>query len=135
MAASERKSPLLTLPKELLFEGASLLPSFKDLNSLLRTSRFLHTFSCPELYRSAIAADNDLNFRDNILPWVLSEYRIASLKFLLNNGLSAHQKLGEHSEELLLWTYMRCHDHQRLLPLTRLLIERGADIEAKDRAL
>jgi hypothetical protein len=63
-----RKSPLLTLPNELLLEMAAHLERFRDLNCLLRTSRFFHTI----LYRRAITAADTV--RDDIVSWVPSEY-------------------------------------------------------------
>jgi hypothetical protein len=47
----------MTLPNELFLEVASHLKSFKDLNSLVRTSRFFHGMFNIQLYRRAVAAD------------------------------------------------------------------------------
>jgi hypothetical protein len=91
MVATEGKPPLLTLPNELFSEVASHSESFKDLNSLLRTSRFFHDLFNTQLYRRAIDAEDAV--RAGIVQWVLSEYRVASLTRLLDNGLSIDQKL------------------------------------------
>jgi ankyrin repeat protein len=130
------KSPLLTLPNkllkfpnELLFEVASHLERFRDLNALLRTSRFFRRLFHTLLYRRAITANDTV--RDDIVSWVLSEYRVASLTLLLDNGLSANHKFRVDGSDLLR-TLCRLDDSARLVPLARLLIERGADIEAKD---
>jgi ankyrin repeat protein len=129
------KSPLLILPNELLkfpnellLEVASHLERFRDLNALLRTSRFFRMLFHTLLYRRAITANDTV--RDGIVSWVLSEYRVASLTHLLDNGLSANHKFEEG--EYLLHTVCRLRDNERSVPLARLLIERGADIEAKD---
>jgi hypothetical protein len=89
LGATESKPSLLTLPTELFFDVASHLESFRDFNSLLRTSRFFHILFNTHLYHRAIAADDII--RDDIVAWMLSEYRVASLK--LDNGLSVHQNL------------------------------------------
>jgi ankyrin repeat protein len=69
-----------------------------------------------------------------IVVWVLSEYRVASLTLLLDNGLSVHQKLSHHLAGVrdLLLQVCYSSDHKRSLPLARLLLERGADIAIKD---
>jgi hypothetical protein len=132
LAPTESKPPLLTLPNELFFEVASNLESFRDLNSLLRTSRLFHTLFNPRLYHLAVAADDCV--REDIVVWVLSEYRVASLTLLLDNGLSVHQKLSHHLAGVrdLLLQVCYSSDHKRSLPLARLLLERGADIAIKD---
>jgi ankyrin repeat protein len=61
---------------------------------------------------------------------VLSEYRVASFKHLLDNGLSVNHKF-ECGKILLHWLCV-LKDNERLVPLARLLLERGADIEATD---
>jgi hypothetical protein len=68
------------------------------------------------IYRRAIAADDII--RDDIVAWVLSEYRVPSLKLLLDNGLSVHQNL----HHMLHWI---CYndDQERSVPLARLLLE------------
>jgi ankyrin repeat protein len=122
-------SPLMTLPNEIFFEMASHLESLKDFNSLLRTNRFFHTLFNAHLYRRAVAANEIV--REAIVVWVLQNYRVRSLTFLLDNGLSVHQKLCADSITLLSWT---CHlgDHNRAVLLAELLIERGADMQSKD---
>jgi hypothetical protein len=47
LPVTESYSPLPTLPNELLFEVASNLEKFKDLNSLLRTTRVYTPSSTP----------------------------------------------------------------------------------------
>jgi hypothetical protein len=98
LAATEGKSPLQTLPNELFLEVAPHLESFKDLNAFLRTSRFFHTLFNPQLYRRSVAADEDAC--EDIVKWVLSEYRVASLTLLLDNGLSVDQKLATKYQNL-----------------------------------
>jgi hypothetical protein len=137
LGATESKPSLLTLPNELFFEVASHLESFRDLNSLLRTSQFFHTLFNTQLYRRAVAADDIV--REDIVAWVLSEYRVASPTLLLDNGLSVHQELWPqmlsrdmgHRLHLLRWI---CYndDQERSVPLAWLLLERGADTELKD---
>jgi hypothetical protein len=116
-------APLMKLPNELFFEVASHLESFKDLNFLLRTNRFFHTLFNSHLYRLAVAAGKSV--LEDIVAWMLSNYQVSSLRLLLDNGLSVHQG----PVDLLRWI---CHlsDQKRSVPLARLLIERGADIEA-----
>jgi hypothetical protein len=73
------------------------------------------------------------------VQWVLSEYRVASLTLLLDNGLSVDQKLAtgnEHDGMVegkhdLLRRICGLQDQARSLPLARLLISRGADTVAK----
>jgi ankyrin repeat protein len=122
------KALLLKLPNELLLEVAVHLERFRDLNSLLRTSRFFHTTFHTLLYRRVITADDTV--RDGIVSWVLSEYQVASLVHLLDNGLSANYKF-ECGRDLLR-ALCRLDDQEHSVPLARLLIERGADIEARN---
>jgi hypothetical protein len=127
------KSALMTLPNELFLKVASHLKSFKDLNSLIRTSRFFHGMFNTQLYRCAVAADHFV--RDDIVGWVLRRYRLASLTLLLDNGLSVNgtgRFLMYHCEETMLFTLCRLYDQERSVPLARMLIQRGADIEAKN---
>jgi ankyrin repeat protein len=131
LAAAEdisRKSPLLALPNELLWEVAPHLTRFRDLNSLLRTSRFFHTLFHTLLYRRAITADDTI--RDGIVAWVLSKYRVASLAHLLDNGLSANHKFRNGRD--LLRALCSLSDKERSVSLARLLLERGAEFESKD---
>jgi hypothetical protein len=129
---TESSFPLLKLPGELLFEVASNLESFEDLNSLVRTSHFFHILLNSRLYRRAIAADDTV--RGGIVQWALQRYPIASLTLLLDNGLSVHQKLGRDSDSLLRWIcWVDNIDNRELaVPLAQLLIERGADVNAQD---
>jgi ankyrin repeat protein len=141
------KSQILTLPNELLREVASHLTSFKDLNSLIRTFRFFHEMFNPYLYRRAATADDAV--REDIVGWVLSKYRLASLTLLLDNGLPVdytgqfdghldQSKRGyfEHIQpETMLHFVCRLYDKDPLVesvPLARLLLQRGADIKAED---
>jgi hypothetical protein len=131
LAAKERNPPLLTLPSELLVEVASNLESFQDLSSLVRTSCVFHNLFNTHLYRRAVAADDPV--REEIVVWVLKNYRLASLTLLLDNGLSVHQKLRLHWWEqadtcMLRWI---CHsrDKERSVPLAQLLLDRGALIQ------
>jgi ankyrin repeat protein len=131
LAATENissKSPLLTLPNELLLEVAAYLKRFRDLNALLRTSRFFHTLFRTLLYRRAITANDTV--RDDIVSWVLSNYRVASLTRLLDHGLSANHKFTNRRD--LLRTVCRRNKKACSVLLARLLLEQGADIEAKD---
>jgi hypothetical protein len=129
--------PIMTLPNELIFDVASHLESFKDLNSLLRTTRRFHTLLNTHLYRLAVAADETV--REDIVWWVLSKYQVSSLRLLLDEGLPVQLKLLnkfllyrygiEAPVDLLRWI-CDLSDQKRSVPLARLLIERGADIEA-----
>jgi hypothetical protein len=138
---SSLTSPLMTMPNELFFEVASHLESFKDLNSLLRTTRRFHTLLNTQLYRLAVAADETV--RDDIVWRVISKYQVSSLRLLLDNGLSVQLKILPVKKVLFYGLEIRlrvpvallrwiCHlsDKKRSVPLARLLIERGADIEA-----
>jgi hypothetical protein len=126
------KSPLLGLPNELFFEVASHLKSFKDLNSLARTSHFFHGMLNTDLYRRAVAAkEADL---DDIVGSVLMRCRPASLALLLDHGLSVNHSClfaGSADEETMLCFLCRL-DQVRAVPFARLLIQRGADLEVKD---
>jgi ankyrin repeat protein len=124
------KSQLMGLPNELFFEVASNLKSFKDLNSLVRTSRFFHGMFNRDLYRGAVAADDII--LDGIVRRVLSKYRLASLALLLDNGLSVNHQVHYRCEETMLSFLCSLDDHERSVPLARLLIQRGADMKAKD---
>jgi ankyrin repeat protein len=104
------------------------LGSFRDLNSLIRTSRIFRTLFHTLLYRRAITANDTV--RDEIILWVLSEYQDASLQYLLDNGLSVNHKLSDWED--LLRTLCSVNDKERSVPLARLLLERGADVRAKD---
>jgi ankyrin repeat protein len=132
LAAAESNSPLMTLPNELLFEVASHVEHFRDLNSLLRTSTFFYDLANPILYRRAVAAKDIV--REEILEQVISQHQIASLELLLDNGLCVDQRLPSSrsgdSEDLLGLVCDLCSP-ERSLPLARLLIDRGADIKAE----
>jgi ankyrin repeat protein len=127
------KSLLLGLPNELLSEVASHLKDLKDLNSLVRTSRFFHGMFNTDLYRRAVAAEAIV--LDDIVGWVLSRYRLASLTLLLDNGLSINHTgrfNDPYSEEMMLHFLSRFNAQEGAVPLARLLIQRGADTNAKD---
>jgi ankyrin repeat protein len=109
---------------------ASHLESFKDLNALVRTSRFFHAMFNPHLYRLAVAA-NDAVLNKTVV-WVLSRYRLASLTLLLDHGLSVNYSGwfgGGLRKGTMLGYLCRLVDQERSAQLARLLIERGADIE------
>jgi hypothetical protein len=112
------RSPLMALPNEL-----------SDLNFLLRTTGFFHTLFNTRLYRRAVAASDPV--REDIVQWVLSEYRLASLTLLLDNGLSVDQKLDTLYPKTLLRRICGLSDQKRTVSLARLLIERGADVEER----
>jgi ankyrin repeat protein len=123
--------PLLGLPNELFFEVGSHLKSFKDLNSLVRTSQFFHGVCNTELYRRAVTADDAV--LNAIVGCVLSRYRLASLTLLLDNGLSVNHTGkfdGGQLQEPMLHFLCRLSDQGRSVPLARLLIQRGADTKA-----
>jgi ankyrin repeat protein len=137
MASTEgngSKSSLMKLPNELFFDVASHLNSFKDLNSLVRTCRFFHTMFNTQLYRRAVAADRkDL---DGIVGRVLSRYRRSSLALLLDNGLSVNYtgRFPFHrnqSVETMLRFVCALPNQECSVRLARLLLQRGANIEAK----
>jgi ankyrin repeat protein len=130
LGVTASNSLLLKLPNELLFEVASNLESFQDLNSLVRTTRLFHTLFNTNLYRRAVAANDAV--RGDIVQMVLSEYRPSSLTLLLDNGLSVHQKLGWDSKKLLQFVCAYCLDKKLSIPLAQLLVERGVDIAEKD---
>jgi ankyrin repeat protein len=125
------ESLLLGLPNELLSEVASHLESFKDLNSLVRTSRFFHGAFNPVIYRRAVAANRTV--LDGIVEWML-DYRLASLTLLLDNGLSVNHTLWQAGYGLYKETMLRflCSGPKRSVPLARLLIQRGANLKLKD---
>jgi ankyrin repeat protein len=125
--------PLLKLPNELLLEVGSHLDSFQDLNSLVRSSSVFHKMFNTHLFRRAVAADDAV--LDDIVRWVLSRYRLASLTLLLDHGLSVNRTLksgGDVFRETMLHSLCNLDDPQRAVPLARLLIQRGADIQAAD---
>jgi hypothetical protein len=127
------KSQLLGLPNELLIEVSSHLKSFKDLNSLVRTSRFFHGMFNTQLYRCAVAADHSV--LHDIVGWVLYRYRLTSLTLLLDNGLSVNHtgRSTEHvCEETMLFPVCMLDDRERSVPLARMLIQRGVDMKVKD---
>jgi ankyrin repeat protein len=127
------KSPLMELPNELFIEVASHLKSFNDLNSLVRTSQFFHGMFNTDLYCRAVAADGAV--LDDIVRWVLSRYRLASLTLLLDHGLSVNRTVksgGGLFQETMLHFLGELRDRERSVPLVRLLIQRGADMEVKD---
>jgi hypothetical protein len=124
------KSLLLGLPNELFPDVASHLESFKDLNSLVCTSQFFHGMFNAHLYRRAVAAD--CLVRDDIVGWVLSKCRLASLTLLLDNGLSVDHTgtFGNYVYEgTMLYFLCTLPDQERSIPLAQLLIQRGADME------
>jgi ankyrin repeat protein len=103
----------------------------KDLGSFCRTSRRFYNLFNTELYRLALSAPPDIP--DEIVAAVIKQHcNFASLLHLLNNGLPADYKLDDAVEVLRL--LVAC-DWQEVdaLRLARLLIDRGADIEAKDK--
>jgi ankyrin repeat protein len=122
----------MTLPNELFLEVASHLKSFKDLNSLVRTSHLFHGMFNTQLYRRAVAANRRV--LDDIVGWVLSRYLLASLTLLLDNGLSVNHtgRFPRYMYEgtMLCFLCSWLDDHERSVPLARLLIQRGADTNA-----
>jgi ankyrin repeat protein len=133
-AGIQSKTPLMALPNELFLKVASHLKSFRDLNSLVCTSRRFHTMFNADLYRRVVAADDIVLYYT--VCWVLSSYRLASLTLLLDNGLSVnytvcskngHGRFYSRQENML---YFLCEliDQESSVPLARLLIHRGADI-------
>jgi ankyrin repeat protein len=127
------KSPLMRLPNELFLDVASYLKRFEDLNSLVRTTRFFHRMLNHHLYRRAVATDHHV--RNHIVCSVLSGYQLASLTLLLDNGLSVNHTVQWNlyaDEETMLRFLCKSPGQERSVPLARLLIQRGADIEAKD---
>jgi hypothetical protein len=139
----------MRLPNELFLEVALNLRSFEDLNSLARTSRFFRIMFHTHLYHRAIAADGIV--LDGILSWVLSRYRLDSLMLFLDNGLPVN-RTGQFSvdwreglrrrvglarrsryKNTMLRFLSALDDQERSVPLARLPIQRGADMEAKDR--
>jgi hypothetical protein len=117
------KPSLLTLPNELLLEMPRYLEGFRDINSLFRTSRLFYTLFHTLIYRRAIV-------RDDIILWVLSNYRIATLMHLLDNGLSPIHEFWMGGN--LLGRLCELPDEERSVPLVRLLLERCADMGATD---
>jgi hypothetical protein len=132
--ATSSKSPLLGLPNELICEVASHLKSFKDLNALVRTSPVFHGMFNANLYRRSVAANRSV--LGDIVGWALSGYRLTSLILLLDNGLSVNHT-GRFLprcmyDETMLSFLCSLDDQERSVPLARLLIQRGADMEVKD---
>jgi ankyrin repeat protein len=127
------KSPLMMLPNELFLDVASYLKRFEDFNSLVRTTRFFHRMLNRHLYRRAVATDHHV--RNYIVCSALSGYHLASLTLLLDNGLSVNHTVQWNlwaNEETMLRFLCKSPGQERSVPLARLLIQRGADIEAKD---
>jgi ankyrin repeat protein len=127
------RSQLMRLPNEIIFEVAPHLQGFSDLNSLVRTSRFFHTMFNSRLYHLAVAADDST--LDNAIGYILSEYRLSSLTLLLDNGLSVKHTgkfAGDPDEQVMLRFLCKLDDQKRAVPLARLLIQRGANVDAKD---
>jgi ankyrin repeat protein len=122
------KSPLLRLPDELFLEVALHLDRFEDLNSLLRTSHLFHTVFHTLLYRRFITAQDTV--RDQIVRRVLSRCGVASLRHLLDNGLSANYQFCDGGN--MLRTLCQYDNEERSVPFARLLLERGADVESKN---
>jgi hypothetical protein len=117
----------MTLPNELSLH----LKSVNDLNSLVWTSRFFHTLFNDLLYHRAVTTDDTV--RGDMVKVVLLRPLVTSLKLVIDHGLCLHQKLGQHWEDDSMLHFLCTHgDDARSVPLARLLIERGADIEAKD---
>jgi ankyrin repeat protein len=135
------KSLLPGLPTELIFEVLSHLESFKDLNSLVRTSRFFHAFNC-NLYRRAVAADPMV--LDVIVGWVLSDHRLDSLTLLLDNGLSVHHtgrylvhagSVPHSRPEKSMLCFLSELRQNQSVPLARLLLQRSTDSRDFNTAL
>jgi ankyrin repeat protein len=130
------KSLLLDLPNELFFDVASHLESFKDLNSLVRTSRFFHGMFNTHLYRRAIAADRII--LNDIVGCVLLGYRLPALTRLLDHGLDVNH-IGRFGvsrwEETLLSFLCKLEDQERSAALARLLIQRGADTNSSESGM
>jgi ankyrin repeat protein len=127
-------SPLLSIPNEILFEVASHFQSFKDINSLARTSHLFHDLFNRHLYRRAFAADRGV--LDGIVGWVLKGYRLSSLTLLLENGLSVDHTgefdFSAKKETMLSFLCGPRVQECEVVPLARLLIQRGANMEVKD---
>jgi ankyrin repeat protein len=132
-AGTSIKSPLMTLPNELLSEVASNLKRYNHLNSLVRTSRFFYAMFNPHLYRRTITATNHV--LGNIVRWALKECRLGSLTHLLDNGLSIDRTFefrGQRFKETMLSYLCGLGEKYDRLQLARLLIQRGADTKAKN---
>jgi ankyrin repeat protein len=130
------KSPLLGLPTELFLEIAPHIESFKDLNSLVRTSRFFHGMFNTDLYRRAVVADDAV--LDDIVGWVLLRCRLASLTLLLDHGLSVNHtgNFGAYQcKETMLHFLSKLGDRKRLVSLARIRVQPDADTKAKDAYL
>jgi ankyrin repeat protein len=126
------KSSLLTLPNELLFEVASNLELFSDLNSLVCTSRFFHATFNPLLYRRALTFPNDAFERDDIIDWALNQEEATTLEHLLDNGLSPNYVIYKESGQGGPMLRQMCHKiygQYSLVPVAELLVDRGAFIE------
>jgi ankyrin repeat protein len=83
------------------------------------------------LYHRAVTTDDTV--RGDMVKGVLLRHLVTSLKLMLDHGLSPHQKLGQYWEDDSMLHFLCTHgDDEHSVPLARLLIERGADIEAKD---
>jgi ankyrin repeat protein len=126
---------LMKLPNELLLEVGSHLQSFEDFNSLVRTSTFFHGMFKTQFFRRAIDAEDDV--LDDIMSRVLGRFQLASLVLLLDHGLSVNRIgcYGINHEQTMLHFLCEQSDQKRSIPLARLLIQRGADLEAKDMHL
>jgi ankyrin repeat protein len=113
---------------------ASHIESFKDLNSLVRTSHLFHGMFNRHLYRRAVAADRRV--LDDIVGWVLGRFRLDSLTLLLDNGLSVNHtgEFGFYGSEKTMLRFLcrQVYTQERATPLARLLIQRGTDLEVKD---
>jgi hypothetical protein len=73
---------------------------------------------------------------DYLVGRVLSEYRLASLTLLLDNGLFVNHNYTGKFYDALIEEPMLCylcllHDQERSIPLAQLLVQRGADTKAK----
>jgi hypothetical protein len=130
---TSKTPPVLALPIELLHDIASHLTSFEDLSCLVRTTRLFHHLFTSHLYHRFTTTTDDV--RDVILERVILNGRLTSLTSLLDNGLPVEYSLRMPSFIFYsggsLLNSVCTRNEEQAIPMARLLIQRGADIDAK----
>jgi ankyrin repeat protein len=121
---------ILRLPNEILQEIETHIERFQDLNALSRTSHFFHALLDTRLYDRILDADQDI--LDATINAVLANHRIDALRSLLDHGLPVQIEIGDYYFDSMLHLLSWPPNEVRQIPLARLLIERGADLEARD---
>lgn len=117
---------LLVLPSELLLTIAEDL-SPKDVNSLLRTSRFLHSLLTPLLHKLALEDKDSMS----ALSWAATSGHEALVRLILLKGNPADINAQDNTKLGL--TALHCAANGGHKAIVRLLLQNGANVDIHDK--